>query len=148
MEDQENQEIERYDTEEQTYPEENNGQEEADYPEEVENYIQINEGVTVSFNNWMYDAIINKTLKEAENDCYYDLIDLLNESKRDSSGFLSLLHLQIREFRMMCRYMNKAYKKSDGQEKRVYIRRAHNQFLRQFQDLWELMTRDERYSRF
>jgi len=133
---------------------EENSQEELEnsnqYVEEIDidNYVEINENATMIFNDWMYDAIINKTVKEAEDEHAYDLIDLLNESRRDSVGFLSLLHLERQDFRMLYRCLNKAYKKSYEQEKRVYIRKAHNQFLKRFQELIELITRDERYGRF
>lgn len=116
--------------------------------EEIENYVEINEEVTLSFNEWMYDAIINKTLKEAELDYAHDLIDLLNESKRDASGFLSLIHLESKDYRLLSRYMSKALKNSANQEKRVYIRKAHNQFLREFQELINVMVRDERYTMY
>lgn len=119
---------------------------EEEQEEEFENYIEINEYVTKYYNDWMYDAIINKTLKEAEEEADYDLIELLLESKRESAGFLGILHLENKEFRLLCRYMDRAYKNSYEQAKRIYIRKAHNQFLREFKELLEYMVRDDRYT--
>lgn len=115
---------------------------------EVENYIEVNEDTLINFNDWMYDAIINKTLIESQKDYNHDISDLLIESKRDSNGFLSLIHLESREYRYICRYMEKAYNYSYSQEKRVYIRTAHNQFLKSFRELINTMVRDERYTMF
>ena len=47
-------------------------EEEQQEQQEFENYIEINEYVTKYYNDWMYDAIINKTLKEAEEEADYD----------------------------------------------------------------------------
>lgn len=130
--------------EEEYYDE--NSYEEDDF--EIENYIEVNEDIVMKFNDWMYDAIINKTLKELQIEYEHDLIDILTEAKRDSNGFLSLLHLESKEYRLICRYMERAYRNSYKQEKRVYIRKAHNQFLREFKNLIDVMVRDERYTMF
>lgn len=121
--------------------------EEDDY-EEIENYIEIDEDHVFTFSDWVYDAIINKTLKEVELNYDYEFIELLNDAKRGANGFLSLSHLESRDFRVLWRYMTKAYKNSYTQEKRIYTRKAHNQFLKIMHNLMDEMVKDPRYTMF
>lgn len=120
---------------------------EDDY-EDIENYIEIDEDNIITFSDWVYDAIINKTLKEVELNYDYEFIELLNNAKRGADGFLNLSYLESRDYRILCRYISKAYKNSYYQEKRIYTRKAHNQFLKIMQNLIDTMVKDERYTMF
>ena len=112
--------------------------------EEYENYIEINEEITLHFHDWVYDTILNRTIKELEDDNLVDVIDYISEGKREVAGFLTILHLERRDFKTLYRYMKRAYEKSLYTRK-IYNRKAHNQLLKQFRNLVEMFIKDERF---
>ncbi|MBC7474976.1 MAG: hypothetical protein H7263_11840 [Candidatus Sericytochromatia bacterium] len=113
--------------------------------EEYENYIDIDDQKVLRFNDWIYDTIINRTIKELEDSELLDLIEFVNEAKRGADGFLILSQLEKREYKILCRHIRRAYNKSLDIRRKLYSRKAANQLLRDFKNLISELIRDERF---
>lgn len=123
-------------------------EEELEQEEEQKNYIEINEENVIVLNEWIYDTIINRTIKELEDDNITDLINFVNEGKRELLGFITFIYLDSKSFKKLFRYIRRAYEKSlrsIDSKRRLYLRKANNQLLEEFKNLINIMIRDERF---
>ena len=114
--------------------------------EEYENYIEINEETLFPFNDWVYDTILNRTLKELTEENLVDLMELIQEGKREANGYLSLVYLEKREFKLLYRNMTRAYNRSIQAIRKTYLRKANNRLLREFKLLIDSFVKDDRFT--
>lgn len=113
--------------------------------ETFENYIEINEDLTLSLEDWIYDGIVNRVIMVLEEDFAYELANTFQETKRESSGFLSLLHLDVKEYKIIIRYIRKALYKAKAGGTNVYIKKNRRIFLEAFESLVRALFSDPRF---
>jgi hypothetical protein len=111
----------------------------------MDSFIEINDGLVIHFEDWIYDAIINRTLKEFEDKMLLDFVDFINYGRRETTGYLSLMDLDSASYKIFCRNIRKAYNKSQPRKTGLYSRKAHNQFLRDFKNLIYYLYKDDRF---
>lgn len=113
--------------------------------ETFENYIEINDDLTLSLEDWIYDGIVNRIIMVLEEDFAYELANTFQETKRESSGFLSLLHLDVKEYKIIIRYIRKALYKAKAGGTNVYIKKNRRIFLEAFESLVRALFSDPRF---
>jgi hypothetical protein len=111
----------------------------------LESFIEINDIFVIHFEEWIYDAILNRTIKEFEDDNLLDFADFFNSGKREQNGYLSLFELDKNSFKKVARYMRRAYYKSQPRRTGLYSRKAHQLYLKEFKDFIGLLYKDDRY---
>lgn len=113
--------------------------------ETFENYIEINDDLTLSLEDWIYDGIVNRVIMVLEEDFAYELANTFQETKRESSGFLSLLHLEVKEYKIIIRYIRKALNKAKDGGISVYNKKNRRIFLEAFESLVRALFSDPRF---
>lgn len=114
--------------------------------EELENYIEVNEDITVELTDWVYDNIINRTIVELEKDSAYDLIDFLLEGKRENAGFLSFLHLEDHDYKDLIRYIRRAFNKSNVRvTPTMFKAKNHKILMSEYKYLINILFSDPRF---
>lgn len=111
----------------------------------TENFIEISEEVSISFSPWAYDAIINKTVKEMEDDLKWDLVEFISDSKRGSLGYLLLTDLDERTYRRIIKYIRHAFYRSRPRQADMYLKKFHAIFVNEFHNLIIELLKDERF---
>lgn len=111
----------------------------------TENFIEISEEVSISFSPWAYDAIINKTVKEMEDDLKWDLVEFISDSKRGSLGYLLLTDLDERTYRRIIKYIRHAFYRSRPRQSDMYLKKFHAIFVNEFHNLIIELLKDERF---
>ena len=111
----------------------------------MESFIEINEELVIHFEDWIYDAILNRTIKELEEDNLVDFAEFLKMGKRGANEYLSLLFLEVDSYKLLFRYFRRALSKSQQKRTGVYSKKAHNTFIIEFKDLIFLLYKDERF---
>lgn len=111
----------------------------------TENFIEISEEVSISFSPWTYDAIINKTVKEMEDDLKWDLVEFISDAKRGSLGYLLLTDLDERTYRRIIKYIRHAFYRSRPRQADMYLKKFHAIFVNEFHNLIIELLKDERF---
>ena len=76
----------------------------------MESFIEINAETVIHFQDWIYDAILNRTIKEFEDNLLIEFVDFANIGKREINGYISLLELDYISFKIFS--CNNLYKVS------------------------------------
>lgn len=111
----------------------------------TENFIEISEEVSLSFSPWAYDAIINKTVKEMEDELKWDLVEFMTDASRGSLGYLLLTDLDEKTFRRIIKYIRQAFYRSRPRQSDMYLKKFHAIFVNEFHNLIIELLKDERF---
>jgi hypothetical protein len=114
----------------------------------LENYIEINLELTIYFEDWVYDGILNRTLQVLENEHMTDFVEFITEGKREEKGCLILTYLDFQAYKTLSRSIVQAYNNSRNRKTGVYNRKTHNLFLKSFNELTLALYKDERIFEF
>ena len=117
-----------------------------EYQEEFDYYVEVNEELTVNLTDWVYDNIINRTILELEKDMAYDLVDFIQEGRRENAGFLSFIHLDSDNYKRLIRYIRRAFNNSNINIKpTVFKAKQYKVFISEYRDLINVLFSDERF---
>lgn len=115
-----------------------------EYQEEFDYYVEVNEELTVNLTDWVYDNIINRTILELEKDMAYDLVDFIQEGRRENAGFLSFIHLDSYNYKRLIRYIRRAFNNSSIRQT-VFKAKQYKIFMDEYRDLINVLFSDERF---
>lgn len=118
---------------------------EEDNEEKDPCYIEINEDSVLFFSDWVYDAILNKTIQEMEENMKFSLAEFIEQGKRAFDRNISLNELDERTFRQIIKYFRNALYKSRHKKSSRYIRKFHTIFVNEFERLVYELIKDERF---
>ncbi|MEK7435096.1 MAG: hypothetical protein AABZ74_18340 [Cyanobacteriota bacterium] len=108
-------------------------------------YIEINEENVLFFPEWIYDAMLNKTVQLMEDELKFDLAEFVEEGKRSKAGFISLNELDEKTYRRVIKYFRQAMYHSRKKKLSTYVRKYHAIFVREFERLVYEVIKDERF---
>ncbi|GIW21726.1 MAG: hypothetical protein KatS3mg068_0733 [Candidatus Sericytochromatia bacterium] len=108
----------------------------------MENFIELNENTIFYFDNWIYDAIINKLIKYMEDKEDFKFYDIVFNAKRENNSFLSLKDLNISEFHYFFNLLRSAINKK---EKSFFVKEKKKEFFNKFDELLEAFYKDDRF---
>ncbi|MFN8672435.1 MAG: hypothetical protein U0457_10215 [Candidatus Sericytochromatia bacterium] len=110
-----------------------------------DSYIDVNEENVLFFNPWIYDAILNKTIQEMENDLKFDLSEFIHEGTRNKNAYISLTELDEKTFRRIIKYFRLALYKSRKKKLSRYVKKYHAIFVDEFERLIYVLMEDQRF---
>jgi hypothetical protein len=108
----------------------------------LENFIEINENSIFYFEDWIYDAIINKLLKNIEEKKDFTFYDLIYDAKRENISFISIKDLDIKNFHDFYKLLKDTLMK---REKNFFTREKQNIFMKKCRELLESFYNDDRF---
>jgi len=110
--------------------------------------IEISENHRVIVSDWVYDAIINRTISEIRVSEQPELFEYLQRCRRENGEMLSFNYFDAEEYKIVTGFFRQAYNRSKEEQivnKRIFRRKYYHQFLREYNDLMYQLIKDERF---
>lgn len=108
----------------------------------MENFIEINENLILYFEDWLYDAIINKLFKYIEDKEDFTFYDLIFDAKRENNSFLSIKDLDIKDFHYFRNLLRDSVEK---RERMFFVKEKQIIFMKECRKLLESFYEDDRF---